>query len=55
MLRLDLIERGLRVEKAATNAATLERSKTTPVEACDGERFYLVSATERRHVSEGRP
>jgi len=55
MLRMDLIERGLRVEKAATNAATLERSKATPVEAIDGERFYLVSATVRRHISEGSP
>ncbi|WP_341935312.1 hypothetical protein MRBLWO14_000957 [Microbacterium sp. LWO14-1.2] len=55
LLRMDLIERGLRVEKAATNAATLERSKATPVEYLDGERFYLVSATVRRHISEGRP
>lgn len=54
MLRADLIERGLRVEKAATNAATLARSKATPVEYLDGELFYLVSATERRHISEGR-
>ena len=55
MLRMDLIERGLRVERAATNAATLERSKATPVTAIDGELFYLVSATVRRHISEGRP
>lgn len=55
MLRLDLIERGLRVEKAATNAQTLERVKATPVTCLEGERWFLVSATERRHVSEGRP
>lgn len=50
MLRLDLIERGLRVEKAATNAQTLERVKATPVETLDGERWFLISATERRHA-----
>ncbi|MDR6867653.1 hypothetical protein J2Y69_002257 [Microbacterium resistens] len=55
IVRADLIERGLRVEKAATNAATLHRSKATPVQAIDGEWYYLVSATVRRHVSEGRP
>lgn len=47
IVRMDLIERGLRVEKAATNAATLERAKTTPVEYLTGERFLLVSATEK--------
>lgn len=47
IVRMDLIERGLRVEKAATNAATLERAKNTPVEYLTGERFLLVSATER--------
>lgn len=46
--RMDLIERGLRVEKAATNAATLDRAKATPIEAIDGERWLLVSASERR-------
>jgi hypothetical protein len=55
VVRADLIARGLRVEKAATNAQTLERCAATPVEYLDGERFYLVSATERRHISEGRP
>lgn len=50
--RMDLIHRGLRVEKAATNAATLARAIATPVEAIDGERWFLVSATERMHVSE---
>ncbi|MDR6868948.1 hypothetical protein J2Y69_003574 [Microbacterium resistens] len=55
IVRADLIERGLRVEKAATNAATLHRSKATLVQAIDGEWYYLVSATMRRHVSEGRP
>lgn len=46
---------GLYVRKASTNAKTLLRSIDTPVEYLDGERFYLVSATERRHISEGRP
>jgi hypothetical protein len=55
IVRADLIARGLRVEKAATNAQTLLRAARTPVETLDGERWYLVSATERRHVSEGRP
>lgn len=55
MLLLDLEERGLWVRKAATNAQTLERARAMPVEYPDGERFYLISATERRHVSEGRP
>lgn len=50
--RMDLIHRGLRIEKAATNAATLARAIATPVEAIDGERWFLVSATERMHVSE---
>lgn len=50
--RLDLIDRGLRVEKAATNAATLQRAMATPVESIDGERWLLLSATKRRHVSE---
>lgn len=54
MLLLDLEERGLWVRKAATNAQTLERARAMPVEYPDGERFYLISATERRHVSEGR-
>lgn len=49
IVRADLIERGLRVEKAATNAATVERAKRTPVEYLTGQRWYLISATERRH------
>ena len=52
MVRFDLIERGLRVEKAATNDATLRRAIQTPVESLDGERWYLISATERRRVDE---
>lgn len=55
LVRFDLIERGLRVEKAATNAETLIRAARTPVTYLDGERYWLVSAAERRHVSEGRP
>lgn len=49
IVRADLIERGLRVEKAATNAATVERAKRTPVEYLTGQRWFLISATERRH------
>lgn len=52
LVRFDLIERGLRVEKAATNEATLRRAIETPVEFLDGERFYLISATELRHVDD---
>lgn len=48
IVRMDLIERGLRVEKAATNEATLERAKRTPVEYLTGDRYLLVSATERK-------
>lgn len=55
IVRYDLLRRGLRVEKASTNGVTLERAKLRPVEYLDGERYYLISATERRHVSEGRP
>lgn len=51
-LRLSLIARGLRVEKASTNAKTLERVKATPVEYLDGERYLLVSARERIHVDD---
>lgn len=52
IVRADLIKRGLRVEKAATNTQTLERAKATSVEYLDGDRFYLISATVRRHISE---
>jgi hypothetical protein len=49
---LDLEERGLWVRKAATNLLTLQRAKETPVEALDGQRWFLVSATKRVHESE---
>lgn len=52
LVRFDLIERGLRVEKAATNDATLRRAIETPVEYLDGERFYLISASERVAVDD---
>lgn len=51
---MELEERGLYVRKDSTNAKTLERCIATPVEYLDGEQHYLVSATERRHISEGR-
>lgn len=50
----ELEERGLYVRKAATNTGTLNRAIDTPVTYLDGEQYWLVSATERRHVSEGR-
>lgn len=52
LTRMDLIERGLRVEKAATNGQTLTRSMLTPVQGIDGEWWLLVSATERVNVTE---
>lgn len=55
LVRLDLLERGLRVEKASTNAATLVRVKRRLVTYLDGERYWLISATEKRHESEGMP
>jgi 5-methylcytosine-specific restriction endonuclease McrA len=52
IVRLDLIERGLRVEKAATNEATLTRALNTVVEYLDGERYYLVDENTRTHETE---
>lgn len=52
LVRFDLIDRGLRVEKAATNDATLRRAIETPVEYLTGERCYLLSATEKVPVDE---
>lgn len=54
LVRFDLIERGLRVDKAATNAQTLERVKATPVTCLEGERWFLIDESTRRHVNEGR-
>lgn len=51
----ELESRGLYVRKAATNAETLKRSINMPVADLEGESWWLISATERRHVSEGRP
>jgi hypothetical protein len=50
----DLEERGLYVRKAATNQDTLRHVIDTPVTYLDGERYWLVDATTRRHVTEGR-
>lgn len=52
IVRWDLIERGLRVEKAATNDATLWRAIETPVTYLDGSRWFLLSATMRVPVDE---
>lgn len=49
---MNLEERGLWVRPAATHEATLRRAIETPVEALDGRRFYLLSATERVEVDE---
>ena len=54
LVRIDLIERGLRVEKAATNEQTLARCIATPVQSLDGEWWRLVDENTRRHVNEGR-
>lgn len=51
IVRMDLVERGLRVVKAATNEDTLRRAIETPVEYLDGDNYYLISATERVEVS----
>lgn len=48
LVRIDLIERGLRVVKDATNQKTLTRSMSTPVEDLEGRLWLLVSATERK-------
>lgn len=50
-----LESRGLYIRKAATNHETLQRCIDMPVTDLDGEKYWLISATERRHVSEGRP
>jgi 5-methylcytosine-specific restriction endonuclease McrA len=44
--RAELIRRGVRVEKAATNAATLTRAANTPVLYPDGW-FLLIDASTR--------
>lgn len=55
LVLFDLEERGLYVPKAATNEATLARCKATPVEYLDGERYYLLSATERVREQDWTP
>ena len=53
IVRMDLIERGLLVEKASTNARTLAKVRATPVEALDGERWLLDSGFGRELVEPG--
>ena len=48
--RMDLIDRGLRVEKAATNAATLTRALNTPVTDLEGRRWLLIDEHTRKEV-----
>lgn len=51
ILRMDLIERGLRVEKAATNHATLARALATPVTDLEGRRWLLIDENTRQEVN----
>lgn len=46
----DLEERGLWVRPSSTHEKTLARAIATPVEDLEGERWYLISATERQRV-----
>lgn len=55
LVLMELEDRGLWVRKDSTNAKTLQRSRETPVEYLDGSQWWLISATVRRHVSEGKP
>jgi hypothetical protein len=48
----DLERRGLYIPKAATNTQTLHRAMHTPVQSLDGDWWLLISATERRNVTE---
>lgn len=52
IVRHDLIQRGLRVEKAATNEQTLARAAVTPVTYLDGERFVLIDEHTRVNVAD---
>lgn len=52
LVLLELEERGLWVRPAATNEKTLARARETPVETLDGERWYLISGTERVRVDD---
>jgi hypothetical protein len=47
--RADLIARGLRVEKAATNAVTVERCRLRPVMYPDG--WFFLEGNSRREVA----
>ncbi|MEO2134634.1 hypothetical protein [Microbacterium sp.] len=47
---MDLIDRGIRVEKAATNAATLTRALNTPVTDLEGRRWLLIDEHSRKEV-----
>ncbi|HWU47801.1 MAG TPA: hypothetical protein VN133_13675 [Humibacter sp.] len=46
-VREELIARGVRVEKAATNQRTLDRARQTPVTDPLGRKWWLISDTER--------
>ena len=51
--RTELIERGIRVVKAATNAATVTRAQLTPVRYPDGTEWWLT--TNYRRVQDELP
>lgn len=50
LTRMDLIDRGLRVEKAATNHATLTRALNAPVTDLEGRRWLLIDEHTRKEV-----
>ncbi len=44
---LDLVERGLFVRRAATNAETLTRCQQTPIQDVEGDWWWLIDASTR--------
>jgi hypothetical protein len=51
LVRLDLIERGLRVVPDSTHRKTLLRVQHTPVQGIDGEWWMLLDTKTRRHAT----
>jgi hypothetical protein len=51
IVRLDLIERGLRVVSDSTHRKTLARVQATPVQALDGEWWMLLTTRDRRRAT----
>ena len=52
-LLVNLLERGLKVRKAATNAGTVQRCRDTPVEDLEG-RWWLLRSDGTREEIDGR-